>query len=247
MASIAVEQAVVYEPFRRHLLSVFEAHRVAKESRVLHLERKTGLELGVDTREIALGVRPDGVGTVVVGGLFRRERFVSGVLQLLRDEGLETKELEAPKRIQGPRGVLVGMAEDGTIVLGGDERAFASGLKRSEASPGAVAKKPALVVRSGRGFDGAALGFGAVTDFSLTVTAAGADVGPFVLALDFGAQGNPSEAEFRQAIAPIVPKDVIFQSVSAGRYSIKARLSREEFDRAVAILGEAIARGLRIP
>lgn len=47
-----VEQAVVYEPFREHILPLLEIHREEAEPRAKHLERETTIELGVDLREV---------------------------------------------------------------------------------------------------------------------------------------------------------------------------------------------------
>jgi hypothetical protein len=246
-ASVAVEQAVVYEPFRRHILTVFEAHRKAKESRALHLERKTGLELGVDTREIAFGLRPDGKVAIAVGGLFRRERFVSGVAQLLNDEGFVAEVVGNPPRVRGPRGATVGVARDGVLVVGADDAAYASAQSESGAWPAPAAGTPVLAVHSGRLFQPGSYGLKGVTDFSLTISVVGAEAMPFEARLEFGASEPKTAAELLAAVAPVQPKNVMLRAVSAGRYEATARLSREEFDRAVAKFGGALAEGLGIP
>lgn len=83
-----VEQGVVYAPFREHFLELLEAGHPGPESRLLHFERKTTIELGVDTRELALAWGPGDGFTAAVGGMFRRDGVVEGAARMLRDEGL---------------------------------------------------------------------------------------------------------------------------------------------------------------
>lgn len=85
---VHVEQAVVYQPFRNAFVPLLEAERKGAEMRLLELERKTTLELGVDTREAVLALGPAPTDwSFVLGGLFRRDGVVSGVARLLEGEG----------------------------------------------------------------------------------------------------------------------------------------------------------------
>jgi len=114
---VSVQQAVVYEPFRKHLLHLFEAGRRGPESRLLHLERKTTLELGVDSREAAFGFGPEGRWVIAMGGLFRRQAVVAGAQRMLKDEGIPSILLEAPERLRVASGAEFAVAEDGTLLL----------------------------------------------------------------------------------------------------------------------------------
>lgn len=91
-AYLDIEQALVYEPFRRHLLPLIEVGRNSRESRLLAIERKTGIELGVDAREL-LWYRTGQGGGVLLGGLLRQDRLVPGMLGLMQEEGLAARSL----------------------------------------------------------------------------------------------------------------------------------------------------------
>jgi hypothetical protein len=122
-----VEQVVSYEPFRVHLLQVFETKREGKEPRVKHLERKTTLELGIDSRELVFARLPTDAWLILLGGVFRRDGVVDGVERLLADEGVQVAR-------QGDilvhhSGQAFGVADDGTLVLGSSERVTRSALQ----------------------------------------------------------------------------------------------------------------------
>ncbi len=115
-----VEQAVVFEPFRRHILSVLETGRAPGETRAKHLERKTTLELTVDTREIVFAELKGGEWLLASAGMFRTDGVVEGVGRLLSDE-------EIPFEIKGdvlvhPSGVSFGTARDGLLLLASTEK-----------------------------------------------------------------------------------------------------------------------------
>ncbi len=111
-----VEQVVSYEPFRVHLLQVFETNRDEKEPRVKHLERKTTLELGIDSRELVFAQLPDSQWLILLGGVFRRDGVLDGVMAMLKDEGIEVERQD--DLLVHPSGQSFGVAEDGTLVLG---------------------------------------------------------------------------------------------------------------------------------
>jgi len=124
-----VEQVVTYEPFRKYILPVFERGRKGPEPRAKHLERKTTVELGIDSRELALAVYPDERWLIALGGVFRRDGVLSGAREMLADEGLESTLAEGVLcRGAGP---CFGVAEDGTFVVGSTKT-----LTQEGAAPG---------------------------------------------------------------------------------------------------------------
>ena len=127
-----VQQAVIYEPFRKHLLHLFEAGRKGPESRLLHLERKTTLELGVDAREVAFGFGPGDSWVVGVGGLFRRKEVVEGAARMLQDESVASDVLSHPTRLRLDSGVEFSVAEDGTLLLAQSEAMLRGALVRAD-------------------------------------------------------------------------------------------------------------------
>lgn len=112
---VNVEQAVVYEPFRKHLLSLLELGRVAPEPRVKHLERKTTLELGVDSRELVFAELPEEQWLLLLAGMFRRDGVIEGVATMLRDEGVASRKVRDCLLV-GQRAAFT-IAADGTLVL----------------------------------------------------------------------------------------------------------------------------------
>lgn len=115
---IDVEQGVVYEPFRQHLLGLLEAGRTGPESRLLHFERKTTIELGVDTRELALAWGPGSGFTAALGGMFRRDGVVRGAARMLADEGREPVVAEDGSFVQVGSRAFFSAQPDGVLLLG---------------------------------------------------------------------------------------------------------------------------------
>jgi len=135
-AWVQMEQAVVYEPFRQQFFPLLEVGRQGPESRLLHLERKTTLELGVDTRELALAFLPDGGFAVILGGLYRPDKVAEGVVRLLDEEGVDAELVRSGLARIGPRAYL------------GTE---AAGLLRVASDPGLVSGSPERIVQSAKG------------------------------------------------------------------------------------------------
>lgn len=124
VVQLQVEQAVIYEPFRRHILPLLELGKAGPESRLKALERWTTLELGVDTREWVLAWDTEGEWVMALGGLFRKDKILEGVRGMLQEEGLEVQPFEDPPRLQGAEGRSWGQASDGTFLLAQTEELF---------------------------------------------------------------------------------------------------------------------------
>jgi len=136
-----VEQNVGFEVFQGFLDAALEFRRTGPEPRVKHLEGKTGLELEVDTREVAFVAVDERRWLILLGGLFRRDRLVSGLTRWLA-------ELDMHPRTEGDLviaadGHAFGISADGVLIASNAlevaRAAMASG-KRSEQA--AVLSKP---------------------------------------------------------------------------------------------------------
>jgi len=119
-----IEQAVVYEPFRRHLLPLIEASRTQDPtggrksvSRLQALRDQTTIELGVDLRELGIAVDRAGHWVVLLGGHFRRDEIVSGVARMLQREGIPVRLGGSPQRLVHQSGAAFAAADDGVLVL----------------------------------------------------------------------------------------------------------------------------------
>ncbi len=115
-----VEHNVGFDVFKRHLLPLLEEGREQPEPLVKHLERKTTLELEVDTRECAVAVTEEGNWIVLLGGLFRRDEVGDGLLRLFQDEGQNAHR--EGDLVVSERGFAVGIADDSVLILSNDVR-----------------------------------------------------------------------------------------------------------------------------
>jgi hypothetical protein len=115
---ISVEQGVVYQPFRDHFFPLLEMGREGPEPRLKHLERKTTLELGVDTRELAFAIGPGESWVIVLGGLFRKDGVLRGVSQMLEEEGRPPVSKVSASEAQIGPGAYFSLAYPGVLALG---------------------------------------------------------------------------------------------------------------------------------
>lgn len=120
-----VEQAIVYEPFRRHLLPLAERGRAATagsaarvlEPRLERLKRHTGIELAVDMRELLVAFAPAPQHwLIVIGGKFPKQGVVQGLHALLLEEGIVAQLLDE-HRVTLANGAALGQAEDGALLF----------------------------------------------------------------------------------------------------------------------------------
>jgi hypothetical protein len=237
---IHMEQAVVYEPFRREFFPLLEAGRQGPESRLLHLERKTTLELGVDTRELAFAFLPNDAWVLVLGGLYRPDRVAEGVVALLREEGRQAELVRSGLAQVGPRAYLG--SETPGLLLVGSEPDLVSGPPRapkhsadSDALRLQVFARP-LEARSGP----------QVPDLSLRVRLA-ADF-PFEVTLK--AEWGPAEAleaRLREVWSEERPHLSAAAEgarlMSSGRFSVfEGTLERQGFDELLAELSREVRR-----
>ncbi len=132
---VDLEKVVLYEPFRSRVLElVNERPTDMPESRLERLRHYTGIELGVDMRELVLAVGPGPMDfEIIVGGLFRSETFMPGVERMMADEGYPLTRSADGELLFTPAGLAIGQADDRTIVLASSERAARAALAPSTA------------------------------------------------------------------------------------------------------------------
>lgn len=123
-----VEKVVFFEPVRAHVLPLFDRWQADPRlrSRLKRIQGRTGLELGVDLRELAVSVGPaPGDWVVAAGGLFARKKLLEGIRDALNEEfvGEPPKGQAVKWRLDGPmlvadRGsTVLGQAEDGVLII----------------------------------------------------------------------------------------------------------------------------------
>ncbi len=129
-----VEQAVVYEPFRRHVLPLFELHRTTPEPRLQRFKRMTTIELGVDLREIVFAQGGADSWLMALGGHFRRDGVIEGVARMLQEEGLSGDLREDPRRLVHSSGAAFSVSEDGVLLLASNESLLKRALPANSSS-----------------------------------------------------------------------------------------------------------------
>lgn len=136
-----VEQNVGFEVFQGLLAAALEFQRHQPEPRVKHLEAKTGLELEVDTREVAFVSVDERRWLILLGGLYRRDRVVSGLSRWLTELGLQpTTEGDL---VIAADGHAFGISSDGVLIASNEAQLARDALVRHPPSEQAsVLSKP---------------------------------------------------------------------------------------------------------
>ena len=126
-----VEQRVLFEPIRKFLVPALDVSHVQGNlpgtrlypGRLARLKGRTGLELGVDLREIVVAV---GSGArqwvVLLGGLFPRVGLLEGLQSVLREEGHHWALDSKRGRLVAPGGLTVTHCEDGVIIVASSQQ-----------------------------------------------------------------------------------------------------------------------------
>ena len=143
---INVEQAVVYQPFREHLLSLVEMGRDAMaEPGIKAIERLTTLELGVDAREVVYAEGPRGERWIVASGLFRKDGVVKGVAKFAKDQGLKAEIIADPARVAIAGHGFFSVTEDSSLIWSNRDASLLDALEvRTEALS---SSEPSVVFR----------------------------------------------------------------------------------------------------
>lgn len=249
VARLNVQQAVVHQPLVASVLPVLEQQREGPESRLLHLERRTTLELDVDVRELVFAELESGAWLLVLDGFLRSDEVLDGVGRMLDDEGVEYTLNEG--MIVLGTGASLCVAEDGSLVLSKD----AADARRSCAAAGPAPSwagelsKPgvALGVRA-RAADRSPGGRDARSHLKGGTFVIEAD-SHFPLSAEFGLLGDDWTGDQVDRLLQsksndfgyLVPLGTLkFRSRVGDRFRAQGNLSREQFDDTVARLASRI-------
>jgi hypothetical protein len=149
IARLDVEQAFVYDPFRRFLLPIIERGRQGNESRAKELERLTTLEIAVDARELVYAEVPGGGWIVSGGGLFRREGLLDGAERMMGEEGVPLRR--RGELLVHESGVSLGVSSGGNLLLASSPELLDRVLNASMGGPFGDAAEGALLFVQMRG------------------------------------------------------------------------------------------------
>ena len=133
-ARVDVEQAVLFEPVRKHLFPLVDGLAVGDprlKSRTQRLQQHTRIDFAVDLREVvvARGPRPND-WLVGFGGLFPKEHVVAGLQQVFVEEGYEPVLGAGGRMFTIDNGLAVGQSEDGCLWLASSEARLLAALPR---------------------------------------------------------------------------------------------------------------------
>lgn len=117
-ARLDLEQIVLFAPLREHVMPVLLDAKgaVAEKERLDKIEAATGVNLGMDVREVVIAHAPAGVG-VVIGGRFPRGGVVEGFAGLLAEEGNTECRLDSAVLSCRSPAIVAQQAADGTVVM----------------------------------------------------------------------------------------------------------------------------------
>jgi hypothetical protein len=132
---VDLEKVVLYEPFRAHLMKLLDERPTTgpdPRSRVERLKRHTGIEIGVDTREMVLvwGPSPTDWG-IIVGGMFPRDSVVPGVEGMIAEEGHRFARSQDGAVLVAPGGIAIAQASDGAVIIASSEARARASLPES--------------------------------------------------------------------------------------------------------------------
>jgi hypothetical protein len=261
---VDVEQVVLYEPVRKHLFPVLDggpssAHRLQR------FKEASGVNLGMDLREIVAVALPDGETLFLVGGLFPKSGLAAAIDRVIREspKGAGACALAA-QRLRCP-GLVVGQADDGVLVIARSERGFEAATTGSDWSEraGLPAAPLAMVAALPPEFMRMASGALALAPWlrrveRLTVSA---DLGdPLEVEASLSGLGSDAVSEVRgsleilQQLAAANPgadrageRAVLARATVAekdGRPVVRSQWTRAEVDRAMRSLADVLATAL---
>lgn len=118
-----LEKVAMYEPFRRHLLPLL-SERPAKprlKPRLTRLRHHTGVELGVDIRELVFSRNGEsGQWIIALSGRFPKQGVVAGTHRALQEEGIRSELEPSGRWLSFDNGVRLAQAVDGVVLVASD-------------------------------------------------------------------------------------------------------------------------------
>jgi hypothetical protein len=147
-ARVDLQRVTTYEPIRRHVLPLAnELGARQGSSRLERLTAETGIELGVDLRELVFALGPGAADfTLVLGGKLRRSGVLDGLAVLLRAEGHSVERVRSDI-LSLTGGPSIGHASDGALIV-----ASSTPLLESALAPNSVHAALGLERESAGGF-----------------------------------------------------------------------------------------------
>ena len=269
---VDVEQVALYEPIRKHVFPVIDGAAERGDEGTGRLQRfreLSGVNMGMDLREVAIAVEPRG-WVVLVGGLFPESGLVDALAQVVRETLPDVVCHRREQQLDCDPALTIAQSSDGVVILGANPAVVDSALSTSdwaqrngmsEASAISLVALPQAesarsMVTAGAYFLGATW-LGQVTRMVGIVTL-GQPL-PVQLALDglpeAAAQDVNQTLERVQAMAALAPgpdwageRALLARAsvrVENGRPVIEAEWTHDELDRAAATVASWLSERLR--
>jgi hypothetical protein len=127
---VDVEQVVLYEPIRRHVFPVLDGANQGA-SRLKRFKELSGVNLGMDLREIVAAWLPDGNTVVLIGGLFPQQGLPEALFQTLSTTIPANPCTFAVERMTCP-GWSLTQASDGIVVIATNDDALTAATSTSD-------------------------------------------------------------------------------------------------------------------
>ena len=238
-----VEQAVVYQPFREHILALLEIGRENAEPRVKELERRTTLELSVDAREIILAEFPGDQWLILGGGLFVREGVLDQVAEMYSDEGIELKRVD--DFLIHSSGVTFALASDGVLLLGSN-RAIVASARAVHTSEKREFLEESGVALSSIGVSPTVAAPGAVRQAEVKILVGRTfPVEARYMASDGTKLNEKQVVDLVPQISPLLAKVALHAGETSGQaIELQGSLSREQFEETVAQFAKRVENTL---
>ncbi len=138
---IDVEQRVLFDPVRRRLLPVLRRaiapslDSTDAERLFARLKGRTGLELGVDLREIVVASGPGtGEWGLVLGGLFPRHAVLEALHSLLQEAGVPGVHSVRDGQLRFANGRCIAASDTGLLVIASSCSWVSGGLRQRSAT-----------------------------------------------------------------------------------------------------------------
>jgi hypothetical protein len=231
-----LEQVVMFEPARRHLIPLLGAGAPPGEPRLERIAKATGVQLTRDLREAALVVWPRESGWAVLGGGFFRRGVLPKMAAVLAAEDASWT-LGADDLLVGPRGLAFTQASDGLLILASSaERArqVRDTTRAGSRNEGAwsVALSPSMVAARGHELTIPWTSVGAQAELGL----------PMRVELWIRTEPGPSPGDELSRILKIGGADVLpgADRVRVNDGTAQVTWSAQDLDRAAAFLAEQV-------
>jgi hypothetical protein len=140
-ARLDVEQVVLFDPVRRHLLPLIDRLPLATQreteaavpapDRLTRLRQEAGLNLGLDLREVLFATSSDRRWVLVLGGLFPHA-LLPALERTLQSEAAAGWTRVGDRLEFAATGAALGQAADGTLILASDRAALEAALPSSQ-------------------------------------------------------------------------------------------------------------------